>query len=107
MNRQRAVLLDGGADAFSECGLSRGYGDAAVGDVAGRVNELAGREGLEQRVQVRLGLKIERRLRAPEAVEHKFRIFRRAEASHERGCLVESFVVSVGDAAGDGAGNGK
>ena len=35
MNHQRLVLLDRGADAFAEGGLSECHSDAAVGDVAG------------------------------------------------------------------------
>ena len=41
VSEERGVLLDGGADAFGECGLREGDGDAAVGDVAGRMDELA------------------------------------------------------------------
>ena len=79
MNHQRLILLDGGADALWECGLGQGNGDAAVGDVARGVEQLALGQHGKQRVQIGFGVEIERRRLAPDAAENHLGVLRGAE----------------------------
>src|SRR4051812_6922467 len=79
MLAEGTLLLDGGSDAFGERGLSCSHGNSAIGNVASGVNELAIREGLQQRVQIRFGIQIERRRCAPETVEQDLGVFGGAE----------------------------
>ena len=51
MDHERLILLDGCADALGKCSLGQGYGDAAVGDVAGGTEQLALGEHGQQLVQ--------------------------------------------------------
>ena len=85
MSEQRRVLLDGGADVFGEGGLRKGHGNAAVGDVAGGMNEFAPGEHGQQIVQAGLGFEIERGRSAPETAENDFGELRGAEGG-EVGC---------------------
>ena len=64
-----------------KCCLRQSDGDAAVGDVAGRVNQLPVGQHAEQSVQVGFGIQIERRGRAPQRAQNGLGVFRRAEDS--------------------------
>ena len=69
---------------LAERGLGCGDGDAAVGDVARGMDELAGGESFKQRVQVGFGIKVERRRRAPEAAENHLGVLGGAEGGQIR-----------------------
>ena len=93
MRHQRRILLDGCADAFGECGLRQGDGDAAVGDVARGTDAACaiGQHG-QQLCRSGLGLEIERRRRAPEAAQNHLGVLRGAEGGQIRrgfcfGCI--------------------
>ena len=73
------ILLDGCADAQWESGLGKRNGDATVGKISGRADELAlGQDG-EQRVQIGFRFEVERWRLAPNAAENRLGIFRGAE----------------------------
>jgi hypothetical protein len=75
MHHERLFLLDDRANGKRECSLCKRHGDAAIGDVARRAEEPAIGEHGEQRVQVGLGVKVDRWRLAPHAAEHRLCVF--------------------------------
>src|SRR5208282_5891662 len=69
VSEKRRVLLHCSADVFGEGSLRESYGQAAVGDVAGGMNEFAPCEHGQQVVQASFGFEVERGRSAPETAE--------------------------------------
>ena len=82
MSHQRLLLIDRGADALCECGLCQRDCNAAVRDIARRVNQLSIGESPQQRVQIGLGIKIKVGRFAPHPAKNHLGKFRTPERGH-------------------------